>query len=186
MTQCVEGRGTRHSQESFEPRFFPLEHPPTAPLRPQDQKRVNMAIPVPAPRVARFERLGYDMFIHWGLYAQLGQGEWVQHLRKIPMQEYVQLKQSCTAADFALKSEGKLYLFIHHLSVGGDAHVTVGAGGAGPRAFRGLDRSVTGVRWIDNEEELTFTHANGLLCVDATGYPYGVDRIVRVAEVDVE
>ena len=59
-----------------------------------------MAIPVPAPRVARFERLGYDMFIHWGLYAQLGQGEWVQHLRKIPMQEYVQLKQSFTAADF--------------------------------------------------------------------------------------
>jgi alpha-L-fucosidase len=396
-----------------------------------------MAIPVPAPRVARFERLGYGMFIHWGLYAQLGQGEWVQHLRKIPMQEYVQLKQSFTAADFdaraiavtaraagmkyitltsrhhdgfslydtrglsefvegcraegiipffyhttldwyqptfnddfdayldylhksvevlcthygelggvwfdgnwskpdadwkedrlygiirrlqpeamiinntglgakgaignpeidsvtfeqgrptpmnregmekyvaaemcqtmnrhwgigaedfnyqspgdviqnlcacrkvganyllnvgptaqgripdyeaatlrragewidaharviydgtpsvvtgngadfALESEGKLYLFIHHLSVGGDAQVTVGAGGAGPRAFRGLDRSVTGVRWIDNEEELTFTHANGLLCVDATGYPYGVDRIVRVAEVDVE
>ncbi|MEE2831448.1 MAG: alpha-L-fucosidase, partial [Candidatus Latescibacterota bacterium] len=41
-----------------------------------------MAVPVPEPRVARFEQLGYGMFIHWGLYAQLGQGEWVQHLRK--------------------------------------------------------------------------------------------------------
>ena len=44
-----------------------------------------MAIPTPAPRIARFESLGYGMFIHWGLYAQVGQGEWVQHLRKIPL-----------------------------------------------------------------------------------------------------
>ena len=88
-------------------------------------------------------------------------------------------------ADFALEADGKLYLFIHHLAVGGDAHVTVGGGGAGPRAFRGLDRAVSSVRWIDNEESLAFTHDAGLLCIDATGYPYGVDRVVRVAEVEV-
>ena len=59
-----------------------------------------MAVPVPEPRVARFEQLGYGMFIHWGLYAQLGQGEWVQHLRKIPMEEYARLKDSFTADEF--------------------------------------------------------------------------------------
>ena len=26
-----------------------------------------MAIPTPAPRVARFEQLGYGLFLHWGL-----------------------------------------------------------------------------------------------------------------------
>ena len=31
-----------------------------------------MAIPTPEPRIARFERMGYGMFIHWGLYAHLG------------------------------------------------------------------------------------------------------------------
>ena len=59
-----------------------------------------MAIPTPAPRVARFEQMGYGMFIHWGLYAQLGQGEWVQHLRKVPMDEYAKLKEKFTAEDF--------------------------------------------------------------------------------------
>ena len=59
-----------------------------------------MAIPVPEPRVARFERLGYGMFIHWGLYALMGQGEWVQHLRKVPMDEYARLKERFTADEF--------------------------------------------------------------------------------------
>ncbi len=59
-----------------------------------------MAIPTPVPRIERFEKLGYGMFIHWGLYALLGQGEWVQHLRKIPMDEYVKLKERFSAEDF--------------------------------------------------------------------------------------
>ena len=59
-----------------------------------------MAIPVAEPRIARFEMLGYGMFIHWGLYAQLGQGEWVQNQRNIPMDEYAKLKETFTAEDF--------------------------------------------------------------------------------------
>ena len=55
-----------------------------------------MAIPTPEPRIARFERMGYGMFIHWGLYAHLGQGEWVQHLRKVPMDEYARIKDTFT------------------------------------------------------------------------------------------
>ena len=59
-----------------------------------------MAIPTPVARITRFEKMGYGMFIHWGLYAQLGQGEWVQHLRKMPMDEYAQLKEKFTAEEF--------------------------------------------------------------------------------------
>jgi len=74
---------------------------------------------------------------------------------------------------------------VHNLSVGGDAHVTTGSGGAGPRGFTGVRRSVAAIHWLDNDEELAYTHDgdSGLLCIDATGYPYGVDRVVRVAEV---
>jgi alpha-L-fucosidase len=90
-----------------------------------------------------------------------------------------------TGADFALQHDGALYLFVHNLTRGGDVHVTTGGGGTGPRGFRGVERAVSSVRWVDNGEDLAFTHdaGNGLLCVDATGYPYGVDRVVRVAEV---
>ena len=59
-----------------------------------------MAIPTPEPRIARFERMGYGIFIHWGLYAHLGQGEWVQHLRKVPMDEYARIKYTFTAEEF--------------------------------------------------------------------------------------
>ena len=31
-----------------------------------------MAIPVPEKRILDFEEMGFGMFIHWGLYSQLG------------------------------------------------------------------------------------------------------------------
>ena len=58
------------------------------------------AIPVPEPRVARFETLAYGLFLHWGLYSQLGRGEWVQFLEKIPSDAYARLKDTFTAEDF--------------------------------------------------------------------------------------
>ena len=42
----------------------------------------------------------YGMFIHYGLYAQLGRGEWVQFRDTIPVAEYAKLKDSFTAAGF--------------------------------------------------------------------------------------
>jgi alpha-L-fucosidase len=59
-----------------------------------------MTLPLPDPRHQRFETLAYGMFVHWGLYSQLGQGEWIQHIRKIPMQEYAALKDTFTAKAF--------------------------------------------------------------------------------------
>lgn len=57
--------------------------------------------PTPSPHVAAFERLGFGMFVHWGLYAQLGKGEWIFHQTPdLSMDEYEKLKNTFTAADF--------------------------------------------------------------------------------------
>ena len=59
-----------------------------------------MAIPVPEKRVLAFEEFGFGMFIHWGLYSQLGKGEWIQHIGGIPKEEYVKLQDTFTASKF--------------------------------------------------------------------------------------
>ena len=87
--------------------------------------------------------------------------------------------------DFALEYDGKVYLFIHHLSIQGDANVVRMTSGAGPRSFAGLKRKIAKVRWLDNDEELDFAQDvdSGLLVINATGYPYGTNLVVRVAEL---
>jgi len=57
-------------------------------------------IPKPLQRVEYFEKLGYGMFIHWGLYSLLGKGEWAQSIYKIPIEEYQKLQSRFTAEDF--------------------------------------------------------------------------------------
>ena len=64
------------------------------------------------------------MFVHWGLYSQLGRGEWIMHLDNIPKEEYSKLKDTFTAEDFhgdtfakAAKSAGAKYVVLttrHH------------------------------------------------------------------------
>jgi alpha-L-fucosidase len=60
----------------------------------------NERLPVPLPRIARFESLGYGLFLHWGLYSQLGRGEWVQDLERIPVSDYARLLNTFTASKF--------------------------------------------------------------------------------------
>ncbi len=48
------------------------------------------------------------MFIHWGLYSQLGKGEWVQFEQKIPVKEYSKLAQNFTAKDFDARAFARL------------------------------------------------------------------------------
>ena len=50
-----------------------------------------MSVPVPEKRIAEFENFGFGMFIHWGIYSQLGQGEWVMNIAGIPKEEYKKL-----------------------------------------------------------------------------------------------
>ncbi len=59
-----------------------------------------MAIPQKAKYIADFEQLGFGMFVHWGLYSQLGQGEWALEINKLDMKEYCNLMNTFTAEDF--------------------------------------------------------------------------------------
>ena len=59
-----------------------------------------MSLPLPEARISAFEKMGFGMFIHWGLYSQLGAGEWAQASQSIPFCEYKKLADTFTAADF--------------------------------------------------------------------------------------
>ena len=59
-----------------------------------------MAVPVPLPRIAAFEKMGLGMFVHWGLYSQLGMGEWTYHIHNRDMKDYKKLAETFTAEDF--------------------------------------------------------------------------------------
>ncbi|MBE6930118.1 MAG: alpha-L-fucosidase [Ruminococcaceae bacterium] len=59
-----------------------------------------MALPVPAQYVLDFEQMGFGMFVHWGLYSQLGRGEWVYKVENMDMAEYKKLADTFTAEDF--------------------------------------------------------------------------------------
>ena len=89
--------------------------------------------------------------------------------------------------DFALETkDGKIYLMIFDLSISGHSDVTVAGKGSGERVFTGIERKLTSIKWVDNGEELKYTQDNGkgILSFDATGYPYGEDHVVRVAEIE--
>jgi alpha-L-fucosidase len=90
--------------------------------------------------------------------------------------------------DFALALNDKIYLFVYDLSIEGDAHVSIGGSGNGMRSFSNINKQVKSVRWLDNDEQLKFANSSdaGLLTVNATGFPYGTNLVVRVAEVEMK
>jgi len=59
-----------------------------------------MSIPIPEKRISDFEKLGFGMFVHWGLYSQLGKGEWIYNKAKMDMKDYEKLADTFTAEDF--------------------------------------------------------------------------------------
>ena len=75
-------------------------------------------------RILDFEKLGFGMFVHFGLYSVLGKGEWAQQCLGIPQGEYAALtKDFCPAPDWAqqladtAKSAGCKYITLtsrHH------------------------------------------------------------------------
>lgn len=67
-----------------------------------------MSYPIPEKRIAEFEQRGFGMFIHWGLYSQLSQGEWTLNLHKIDKEEYQRCFDHFTAEDFDAKAIVKL------------------------------------------------------------------------------
>lgn len=54
--------------------------------------------------VKDFENMGLGMFVHFGVYSTLAQGEWVMHQHKIPKEEYKKLAPAfCPEPDWADK-----------------------------------------------------------------------------------
>lgn len=67
-----------------------------------------MGNPVAKQYILEFEKLGFGLFVHWGLYSQLGKGEWSYYHTDISMEEYKKLQNTFTAEDFNAE---KLVLF---------------------------------------------------------------------------
>jgi len=47
-----------------------------------------------------FKNAKFGLFMHYGVYSQLGEGEWIQYKKKIPVAEYEKLKNTFTAENF--------------------------------------------------------------------------------------
>lgn len=71
-------------------------------------KTSKPAIPRPLPRIARFERLAYGLFLHWGLYSQLGEGEWTLQRNGPARPIYNKLATTFTAEDFDARAWARL------------------------------------------------------------------------------
>ena len=50
-------------------------------------------------RIEAFEKLGFGVFVHFGLYSQLGRGEWAAFLEKMESADYAKLKDSFVVRD---------------------------------------------------------------------------------------
>jgi len=48
-------------------------------------------------RIRDFERMAFGLFLHWGLYSQVGAGEWVMNRRGIARDEYFKLMSTFNA-----------------------------------------------------------------------------------------
>lgn len=97
----------------------------------------------------------------------------------------------CATSDgrsFILKSveDDCLYLFIFDLGIEGDSNVTVKGKRLGNYSFGNVTEKIASVEWMDNGEQLKFTLGDGLLAINATGYPYGTSYVVRVAKAKLE
>lgn len=72
----------------------------------------------------KFQNMKFGLFIHWGIYSVLGDGEWVMHQKKIPYNNYKRLADFFNPQEFnakewvqLAKSAGMKYITItsrHH------------------------------------------------------------------------
>ena len=71
---------------------------------------------------------------------------------------------------------------MYELGIAGDDNVTVGGKYSGAYAFGGVKDKVLSLKWMDNDEELSFVQGNDMLAVNFTGQAYGKSYPVRVAK----
>ncbi len=112
-------------------------------------------------------------------------GQWVE-LHGAAIYEAKPTDIQCQGRDFVLQNGQRLFYFAHDLSRGGSAHVATAGGGNGPRALNRLQIPIRGARWLDSGETLSWTQnlEAGIGALGCTGYPYGSNLVVRVAEME--
>ncbi|MBI4553349.1 MAG: alpha-L-fucosidase [Candidatus Latescibacteria bacterium] len=68
-------------------------------MRPiEDMSRVRLRAAPDAVR--RFQEMRFGLFVHWGVYALIGHGEWVMHTEQIPIPEYEKLPPQFNPVNF--------------------------------------------------------------------------------------
>lgn len=86
--------------------------------------------------------------------------------------------------DFGLAQGSDHYLFAFDLAPPPFGRPQTPTRGPGERIWQGLSRPVRRVSWLDSGEELRFSQDGPRLSVQATGFPYGTDTVVRIARVE--
>lgn len=95
------------------------------------------------------------------------------------------IKASGNYDDFIVNTKHGQYIFIADLKVSGNDNVVLGGEGSNLRSFVGMHNPVKTITWLDNGEQLNFMQdcKRGTLTIDASGFPYGTDWVVRIAEI---
>jgi len=111
-------------------------------------------------------------------------GVWT-HLNADALYGSKPVEVECPERDFVAENNGKWYYFVHDLGIRGHEDVTVKVAGKGPRTLTGATKPVKRVAWLDNDEELKFSQDGDSVTIDFTGFPYGADLVVRMAEIEL-
>lgn len=85
-----------------------------------------------------------------------------------------------------VKDDKHIYIFVHDLKCKGSENVTVGNGQEELYSFNGFDIPIHNLRWMDNDETISFRQDNNGLSAYFDGYEYGTDYCVRVAIGDID
>ncbi len=112
-------------------------------------------------------------------------GGWV-HLHAKALYEGKPTPFTCNGKNFVLQTPEAYYLFCPSVPINGNQHLFHNDPDATPlRTIDGITDTIKAIRWLDNGEDLKFEQdpAAKRLTVHATDYPYGVDLVVRVAEL---
>lgn len=87
--------------------------------------------------------------------------------------------------DFGLRQGRDFYLFVFDLAPPSFGRPPTAARGPGERIWQGLPETARRVSWLDNGEQLDFRQDGPRLTVQATGFPYGTNTVVRIARVEI-
>lgn len=83
-----------------------------------------------------------------------------------------------------IKDENTAYVFKFDLGFGtGDVNVSLGFEEGGAKALDKFDRQIESIKWMDNNEELEFSQKDDKVLINFTGFSYGQNLCVRVAQI---